>query len=140
MSIALGSAKGLAYLHDHCDPKIIHRDVKADNILLDKEFEAVVGDFGLAKLMDFKGTHVTTAVRGTVGHIAPEYISTGKSSEKSDVYGYGVLLLELITGQRSFNIARLAKDEEVLLLDWVGIQFMKIVPLVPVSCYLLILE
>ncbi|GKV52187.1 hypothetical protein SLEP1_g58777 [Rubroshorea leprosula] len=116
--IALGSARGLSYLHDHCDPKIIHRDVKAANILLDEEFEAVVGDFGLAKLMDYKDTHVTTAVRGTVGHIAPEYISTGKSSEKTDVFGYGILLLELITGQRAFDVARLANDNDVMLLDW----------------------
>nr|GEW50786.1 brassinosteroid insensitive 1-associated receptor kinase 1-like [Tanacetum cinerariifolium] len=117
--IALGSARGLAYLHEHCDPKIIHRDVKAANILLDEEFEAVVGDFGLAKLMDYKDTHVTTAVRGTIGHIAPEYLSTGKSSEKTDVFGYGVMLLELITGQRAFDLARLANDDEVMLLDWV---------------------
>ncbi|KAJ9686923.1 hypothetical protein PVL29_015678 [Vitis rotundifolia] len=117
--IALGSARGLAYLHDHCDPKIIHRDVKAANILLDEEFEAVVGDFGLAKLMDYKDTHVTTAVRGTIGHIAPEYLSTGKSSEKTDVFGYGVMLLELITGQRAFDLARLANDDDVMLLDWV---------------------
>ncbi|CAL5379603.1 unnamed protein product [Camellia sinensis] len=118
--IALGSARGLAYLHDHCNPKIIHRDVKAANILLDEEFEAVVGDFGLAKLMDYKDTHVTTAVRGTIGHIAPEYLSTGKSSEKTDVFGYGVMLLELITGQRAFDLARLANDDdEVMLLDWV---------------------
>ncbi|KAL5096414.1 hypothetical protein RYX36_000741 [Vicia faba] len=118
-NIALGSARGLAYLHDHCDPKIIHRDVKAANILLDGEFEAVVGDFGLAKLMDYKDTHVTTAVRGTIGHIAPEYLSTGKSSEKTDVFGYGVMLLELITGQRAFDLARLANDDDVMLLDWV---------------------
>ncbi|XP_018851009.1 BRASSINOSTEROID INSENSITIVE 1-associated receptor kinase 1-like isoform X2 [Juglans regia] len=117
--IALGSARGLAYLHDHCDPKIIHRDVKAANILLDEEFEAVVGDFGLAKLMDYRDTHVTTAVRGTIGHIAPEYLSTGKSSEKTDVFGYGVMLLELITGQRAFDLARLANDDDVMLLDWV---------------------
>ncbi|KAL3651617.1 BRASSINOSTEROID INSENSITIVE 1-associated receptor kinase 1 [Castilleja foliolosa] len=117
--IALGSARGLAYLHDHCDPKIIHRDVKAANILLDEDFEAVVGDFGLAKLMDYKDTHVTTAVRGTIGHIAPEYLSTGKSSEKTDVFGYGVMLLELITGQRAFDLARLASDDDVMLLDWV---------------------
>ncbi|KAB2035792.1 hypothetical protein ES319_D04G177100v1 [Gossypium barbadense] len=117
--IALGAARGLAYLHDHCDPKIIHRDVKAANILLDEEFEAVVGDFGLAKLMDYKDTHVTTAVRGTIGYIAPEYLSTGKSSEKSDVFGYGVMLLELITGQRAFDLARLANDDDVMLLDWV---------------------
>ncbi|KAJ7529406.1 hypothetical protein O6H91_15G048300 [Diphasiastrum complanatum] len=117
--IALGAARGLAYLHDHCDPKIIHRDVKAANILLDAEFEAVVGDFGLAKLMDYKDTHVTTAVRGTIGHIAPEYLSTGKSSEKTDVFGYGIMLLELITGQRAFDLARLANDDDVMLLDWV---------------------
>ncbi|KAL7583886.1 hypothetical protein Lser_V15G46057 [Lactuca serriola] len=117
--IALGSARGLAYLHDHCDPKIIHRDVKAANILLDEEFEAIVGDFGLAKLMDYKDTHVTTGVRGTIGHIAPEYISTGRSSEKTDVFGYGVMLLELITGQRAYDLARLANDDEVMLLDWV---------------------
>ncbi|CAA0842058.1 Somatic embryogenesis receptor kinase 1 [Striga hermonthica] len=116
--IALGSARGLSYLHDHCDPKIIHRDVKAANILLDEEFEAVVGDFGLAKLMDYKDTHVTTAVRGTIGHIAPEYLSTGKSSEKTDVFGYGIMLLELITGQRAFDLARLANDDDVMLLDW----------------------
>ncbi|BAT73991.1 hypothetical protein VIGAN_01156900 [Vigna angularis var. angularis] len=117
--IALGAARGLAYLHDHCDPKIIHRDVKAANILLDEDFEAVVGDFGLAKLMNYKDTHVTTAVRGTIGHIAPEYLSTGKSSEKTDVFGYGVMLLELITGQRAFDLARLANDDDVMLLDWV---------------------
>ncbi|GMP46156.1 hypothetical protein CsSME_00014422 [Camellia sinensis var. sinensis] len=102
--IALGSARGLSYLHDHCDPKIIHRDVKAANILLDEEFEAVVGDFGLAKLMDYKDTH---------------YLSTGKSSEKTDVFGYGIMLLELITGQRAFDLARLANDDDVMLLDWV---------------------
>ncbi|KAH8967523.1 hypothetical protein BDL97_03G081300 [Sphagnum fallax] len=117
--ISLGSARGLSYLHDHCDPKIIHRDVKAANILLDEEYEAVVGDFGLAKLMDYKDTHVTTAVRGTIGHIAPEYLSTGKSSEKTDVFGYGIMLLELITGQRAFDLARLANDDDVMLLDWV---------------------
>ncbi|KAJ6847430.1 LRR receptor kinase BAK1-like [Iris pallida] len=114
--IALGSARGLSYLHDHCDPKIIHRDVKAANILLDEEFEAVLGDFGLAKL----DTHATTAVRGTIGHIAPEYLSTGKCSEKTDVFGYGIMLLELITGQRAFDLARLANDDDVMLLDWVS--------------------
>ncbi|KAM0036320.1 putative transferase, protein kinase RLK-Pelle-LRR-II family [Helianthus debilis subsp. tardiflorus] len=117
--IALGAARGLAYLHEQSDPKIIHRDVKAANILLDDEFEAVVGDFGLAKLMEYKDTHVTTAVRGTIGHIAPEYLSTGRSSEKTDVFGYGVMLLELVTGQRAYDLARLEKDNEVMLLDWV---------------------
>ncbi|KAI7998777.1 Protein NSP-INTERACTING KINASE 1 [Camellia lanceoleosa] len=83
--VALGAARGLLYLHEQCDPKIIHRDVKAANILLDDYYEAVVGDFGLAKLLDHQDSHVTTAVRGTVGHIAPEYLSIGQSSEKTDV-------------------------------------------------------
>ncbi|KAG6434846.1 hypothetical protein SASPL_106490 [Salvia splendens] len=117
--IALGSARGLSYLHENCEQKIIHRDVKAANILLDKDFEAVVGDFGMARLMNYKDTHVITSVCGTLGHIAPEYISTGKSSEKTDVYGYGIMLLELITGQKAFDLARFAKDDDVLLLDWV---------------------
>ncbi|KAL8127454.1 somatic embryogenesis receptor kinase 2-like isoform X2 [Apium graveolens] len=117
--IALGSARALSYLHDNCDPRIIHRDVKAANILLDEEFEPVVGDFGLAKFMDYKDTHVTTVVRGTIGHIAPEYLSTGKTSEKTDVFGYGIMLLELITGQRASDLARLPNDDDVILLDWV---------------------
>ncbi|KAL3520055.1 hypothetical protein ACH5RR_018204 [Cinchona calisaya] len=103
MHIALGAARGLVYLHEQCNPKIIHRDVKAANILLDECFEAVVGDFGLAKLLDRRDSHVTTAVRGTVGHIAPEYLSTGQSSEKTDVFGFGILILELITGQRALD-------------------------------------
>ncbi|XP_061992392.1 protein NSP-INTERACTING KINASE 3 isoform X1 [Rosa rugosa] len=116
--IALGTARGLVYLHEQCDPKIIHRDVKAANILLDEDFEAVVGDFGLAKLLDHRESHVTTAVRGTVGHIAPEYLSTGQSSEKTDVFGFGILLLELITGQKALDFGRVANQKGVML-DWV---------------------
>uniref|UniRef100_A0A6N2L859 non-specific serine/threonine protein kinase n=1 Tax=Salix viminalis TaxID=40686 RepID=A0A6N2L859_SALVM len=116
-NIAFGTAHGLEYLHEHCNPKIIHRDLKAANILLDDNFEPVLGDFGLAKHVDTKFTHVTTQVRGTMGHIAPEYISTGKSSEKTDVFGYGITLLELVTGQRAIDLSRLEEEEEVLLLD-----------------------
>ncbi|XVE85107.1 hypothetical protein DITRI_Ditri17bG0065500 [Diplodiscus trichospermus] len=116
--IALGTARGLVYLHEQCDPKIIHRDVKAANILLDEDFEGVVGDFGLAKLLDHRDSHVTTAVRGTVGHIAPEYLSTGQSSEKTDVFGFGILLLELITGQKALDFGRAANQKGVML-DWV---------------------
>ncbi|CAA0412163.1 putative transferase, protein kinase RLK-Pelle-LRR-II family [Arabidopsis thaliana] len=117
--IALGAARGLEYLHEHCNPKIIHRDVKAANVLLDEDFEAVVGDFGLAKLVDVRRTNVTTQVRGTMGHIAPECISTGKSSEKTDVFGYGIMLLELVTGQRAIDFSRLEEEDDVLLLDHV---------------------
>ncbi|XP_073301366.1 protein NSP-INTERACTING KINASE 2-like isoform X2 [Primulina huaijiensis] len=116
--IALGAARGLLYLHEQCDPKIIHRDVKAANILLDDYCEAVVGDFGLAKLLDHRDSHVTTAVRGTVGHIAPEYLSTGQSSEKTDVFGFGILLLELITGQRALEFGN-AANQKGAMLDWV---------------------
>ncbi|XP_043707181.1 probable LRR receptor-like serine/threonine-protein kinase At5g10290 isoform X2 [Telopea speciosissima] len=116
--VALGTARGLEYLHEHCNPKIIHRDVKAANVLLDEGFEAVVGDFGLAKLVDVRKTNVTTQVRGTMGHIAPEYLSTGRSSERTDVFGYGIMLLELVTGQRAIDFSRLEEDD-VLLLDYV---------------------
>ncbi|THU70328.1 hypothetical protein C4D60_Mb08t23840 [Musa balbisiana] len=117
--VALGTARGLEYLHEHCSPKIIHRDVKAANVLLDEDFEAVVGDFGLAKLVDVRKTSVTTQVRGTMGHIAPEYLSTGKSSERTDVFGYGIMLLELVTGQRAIDFSRLEEEDDVLLLDHV---------------------
>ncbi|KAL7097297.1 hypothetical protein ACP275_10G135300 [Erythranthe tilingii] len=113
--IAIGAARGLLYLHEQCDPKIIHRDVKAANILLDDYFEAIVGDFGLAKLLNHADSHVTTAVRGTVGHIAPEYLSTGQSSEKTDVFGFGILLLELITGMRALEFGKSMNQKGAVL-------------------------
>ncbi|KAI4346176.1 hypothetical protein L6164_013248 [Bauhinia variegata] len=76
--MALGTAHGLEYLHEHCHPKIIHRDVKAANVLLDDDLEPVLGNFSLAKLVDVRNTNVPTQVQGTIGHIAPEYLSTGK--------------------------------------------------------------
>nr|XP_028966140.1 probable LRR receptor-like serine/threonine-protein kinase At5g45780 isoform X2 [Malus domestica] len=118
LCIALGAARGLLYLHEQCNPKIIHRDVKAANILLDASYEAVVGDFGLAKLLDWRESHVTTAVRGTVGHIAPEYLSTGQSSEKTDVFGFGILLLELITGQKALDAGN-GQVQKGMILDLV---------------------
>ncbi|KAG0556380.1 hypothetical protein M758_11G047800 [Ceratodon purpureus] len=108
LKIALGAAEGLAYLHRR-DPRIIHRDVKASNILLDKNFEAKVSDFGLARLIDPSKTHVTTFIAGTKAYIAPEYQRSLRLTVKCDVYSYGIVLLELLTGKdpsmgRNFDI------------------------------------
>ncbi|KAG6523319.1 hypothetical protein ZIOFF_013175 [Zingiber officinale] len=112
--IALGSARGLAYLHEDCHPRIIHRDIKGANILLDFKFEAMVADFGLAKLSLDNYTHVSTRVMGTFGYLAPEYASSGKLTEKSDVFSFGVMLLELITGRRPVDSSQM----EDSLVDW----------------------
>ncbi|CAI0549412.1 unnamed protein product [Linum tenue] len=100
LRIALGSARGIAYLHHDCSPKIVHRDIKSSNILLDENLEPHVSDFGLAKLLVDEDAHVTTVVAGTFGYLAPEYLQSGRATEKSDVYSFGVLMLELVTGKR----------------------------------------
>ncbi|XP_073119056.1 proline-rich receptor-like protein kinase PERK8 isoform X2 [Henckelia pumila] len=116
--VAAGSARGLAYLHEDCQPRIIHRDIKSSNILLDKNFEARVADFGLAKLaQDLElHTHVSTRVMGTFGYLAPEYASTGKLTVKSDVFSFGVVLLELITGRKPVDASQPLGDES--LVEW----------------------
>lgn len=116
MKIILGTAKGLAYLHEGLEPKVVHRDVKSSNILVDSNWNPKVADFGLAKLLGTGNSHVTTRVMGTFGYVAPEYALTGMLTEKSDVYSYGVLLMELVTGRVPVDFSRPAG--EVNLVDW----------------------
>ncbi|KAL3686258.1 hypothetical protein R1sor_004280 [Riccia sorocarpa] len=100
LNIAAGAARGLAFLHHSCAPVIIHRDMKGSNILLDDDFNACVTDFGLARRMYGKDTHVSTIVAGTLGYVPPEYSQTWRSTTKGDVYSFGVVLLELVSGRR----------------------------------------
>ncbi|CAL9199340.1 proline-rich receptor-like protein kinase PERK8 [Musa acuminata AAA Group] len=116
VKVAAGAARGIAYLHEDCHPRIIHRDIKSSNILLDNNFEAQVSDFGLAKLAMDACTHVSTRVIGTFGYLAPEYASSGKLTERSDVYSFGVVLLELITGRKPVDDTQPMGDES--LVEW----------------------
>uniref|UniRef100_R7VYZ9 non-specific serine/threonine protein kinase n=1 Tax=Aegilops tauschii TaxID=37682 RepID=R7VYZ9_AEGTA len=104
------------YYHLHGHPRIIHRDIKSSNILLDNNFEAQVSDFGLARLAADSNTHVTTRVMGTFGYLAPEYALSGKLTAKSDLYSFGVVLLELITGRKPVDSSQPLGDES--LVEW----------------------
>uniref|UniRef100_A0A0D9V3C9 non-specific serine/threonine protein kinase n=1 Tax=Leersia perrieri TaxID=77586 RepID=A0A0D9V3C9_9ORYZ len=116
MKIAIGSARGLTYLHEDCHPRIIHRDIKSANILLDDAFEAKVADFGLAKFTNDSLTHISTRVMGTFGYMAPEYASSGKLTDRSDVFSFGVVLLELITGRKPVDSSAPLGEES--LVEW----------------------
>ncbi|KAL0393811.1 UNVERIFIED_CONTAM: putative serine/threonine-protein kinase PBL15 [Sesamum latifolium] len=116
LKIAIGAAKGLAFLHGAEKP-VIYRDFKTSNILLDSDFNAKLSDFGLAKMgPEGSNTHVTTRVMGTYGYAAPEYVSTGHLTTKSDIYSFGVVLLELLTGRRAMEKLRPKSDQN--LVDW----------------------
>ncbi|KAL1190578.1 putative serine/threonine-protein kinase PBL25 [Cardamine amara subsp. amara] len=118
IKIALGAAKGLEYLHDKADPPVIYRDLKSSNILLDRDFDAKLSDFGLAKLSPVGDStlHVSSRVMGTYGYCAPEYQRTGHLTVKSDVYSFGVVLLELITGRRVIDTMRPSHEQN--LVTW----------------------
>ncbi|KAL9227071.1 hypothetical protein vseg_002808 [Gypsophila vaccaria] len=114
--ICLGVARGLSYLHQDSSVRIVHRDVKASNILLDADYNPKISDFGLAKLYDDKKTHISTRVAGTTGYLAPEYAMRGHLTEKVDVFGFGVVALEIVSGRPNSD-STLGK-EKMYLLDW----------------------
>ncbi|RXH98815.1 hypothetical protein DVH24_011140 [Malus domestica] len=116
-NILLGTARGLAYLHEESRPRIVHRDVKASNILLNAELSPKISDFGLAKLYDDEKTHISTRVAGTIGYLAPEYALFGHLTEKVDVFGFGVVVLEILSGRpNSYNNL---DPKKIYLLEWV---------------------
>ncbi|GAB2284351.1 hypothetical protein Dimus_018807 [Dionaea muscipula] len=114
--ICLGIARGLAYLHEESRLKIVHRDIKATNVLLDKDLNVKISDFGLAKLDEDENSHISTRIAGTIGYMAPEYAMRGYLTSKADIYSYGVVVLEVVSGKSNTNYR--PKEEFVYLLDW----------------------
>lgn len=112
-----GVASGLLYLHEEWEQVVIHRDVKASNVLLDGELNGRLGDFGLARLYDHGTDPQTTHIVGTLGYLAPEHTRTGKATTKTDVFAFGAFLLEVACGRRP--IGRREQAEDLILLDWV---------------------
>ena len=116
MKIADGAARGLEYLHNSADPPVIFRDFKSSNILLDEDFNPKLSDFGLAKIAPIGENLVSTRVMGTYGYCAPEYAATGQLTSKSDIYSFGVVFLEIISGRRVIDTKRSAEEQN--LIDW----------------------
>ncbi|KAJ4792832.1 receptor lectin kinase [Rhynchospora pubera] len=117
-NVAIGLASALSYLHQECEQRVIHRDIKTSNILLDVNFNPRLGDFGLARLMDHNKSPVSTLTAGTMGYLAPEYLQCGKATDQTDVFSYGVVVLEVCCGRRPIDKEDGSK-KTVNLVDWV---------------------
>ncbi|XP_044470573.1 L-type lectin-domain containing receptor kinase IX.1-like [Mangifera indica] len=115
--IALGLASALLYLHEEWEQCVVHRDIKSSNVMLDSNFNAKLGDFGLARLVDHDSTSQTTVLAGTMGYLAPECVTTGKASKESDVYSFGVVALEITCGRRPVESRE--EPSKVRLVEWV---------------------
>nr|XP_043622233.1 probable L-type lectin-domain containing receptor kinase S.7 [Erigeron canadensis] len=120
-NIATGLASVLTYLHQECEQQVIHRDIKASNVMLDANFNARLGDFGLARLMDHNKSPVSTLTAGTMGYLAPEYLQYGKATDKTDVFSYGVVVLEVCCGRRPIEREEGGggHNKMINLVDWV---------------------
>ncbi|XP_062233305.1 probable L-type lectin-domain containing receptor kinase S.7 [Phragmites australis] len=118
-TVAAGIASVLSYLHQECEQRVIHRDIKTSNILLDGNLSPRLGDFGLARLMDHNKSPVSTLTAGTMGYLAPEYLQSGKATEQTDVFSYGVVLLEVCCGRRPIDKDESGGSKNVNLVDWV---------------------
>ncbi|XP_048235064.1 probable leucine-rich repeat receptor-like serine/threonine-protein kinase At3g14840 isoform X7 [Ricinus communis] len=116
--ICVGIARGLAFLHEESRLKIVHRDIKATNVLLDKNLNPKISDFGLAKLDEEENTHISTRVAGTFGYMAPEYAMRGHLTDKADVYSFGIVALEIVSGRSNTSYRLNLKENCVYLLDW----------------------
>ncbi|XP_058192979.1 cysteine-rich receptor-like protein kinase 2 [Rhododendron vialii] len=116
--IIIGTAEGLVYLHENNKNRIIHRDIKASNILLDSRLRAKIADFGLARSFQEDKSHISTAIAGTLGYMAPEYLAHGQLTEKADVYSFGVLLLEIVIGRQNNKSKSAEYSESLVIIAW----------------------
>ncbi|RRT79858.1 hypothetical protein B296_00023944 [Ensete ventricosum] len=122
LKISIGAAKGLAWLHHSCNPRILHRNISSKCILLDEDYEPKISDFGLARLMNPVDTHLSTFVNGEfgdLGYVAPEYARTLVATPKGDVYSFGVVLLELVTGEKPTQVSNASESFRGSLVEWI---------------------
>ncbi|KAG5628758.1 hypothetical protein H5410_000475 [Solanum commersonii] len=116
--IIIGTVEGLVYLHENTKTRIIHRDIKASNILLDSRFRAKIADFGLARSFQEDKSHISTAIAGTLGYMAPEYLAHGQLTEKADVYSFGILLIEIVTGRQNNWSKHIEYTDSLVSIAW----------------------